>query len=320
MLDYEELKNTNLIYREKLNIPSTILFGTEIEFSDALIEDVIEKIKQFNEIDETEYFKTINQNTFLEDYSKWKCIPESTVQYEDVEGNIYGGEINSPILNNTIQCFKALKSICDILNITENLSIDSTCSLHIHIDRTIYANDAKTFLRLLKLWMLFEDIIYRFSYGEIEKPRPYIYKYANPINKKIYRKLNIISKYETHDYKKIISDFKRKDYGLTFFYAQDSTQQIKNTIETRMFNGTTNEIIIQNDINFIINLLLYAKSELYDDDYINYEIKRFKPMEILEFSELKLEKAAKLADMIFQNETDKVYFMKQYVKKYDLRK
>lgn len=316
----KELLNLDFTYRQILNIPKTVLFGVEIEFVDALFKEVIDKLSIFNKNDKTTYFSMSAFYDFFEEYTKWNCVHENTVQYNDYEGNVYGGEVTSPIMFNDIDCFKSLKKICDILNNTKDLTTNFRCGMHVHVDRTIYKNNAITFLKLLKMWMIFEDVIYKFSYGEKEKARALIYEFAKPLNEKIYNELGIISRIEGDNFQDVISPFKRKDLGLTFFNTKKSYQAVKNTIEARMFNGTTNEVIIQNNINFIINFLLYIVSDNYDEEYIDYEIKRFKPKELIEFQKTDKEKAMKLADMIFKTELDKAYFMKQYLKLFDNQK
>lgn len=317
MLNIEKrAKEIDFNYRPILNIPPNILFGTEIEFAQELFIEVTEKIKRFNKIDNRKYYTVPAYYGSFYDYSKWGCKEDLTVITLDKNNQLHGGEVQSPILSNKKEYFEALSEICDILTNMPNIKINKKCGLHIHVDRTIYGNDAKTFLRLLKLWMLYEDIIYRFSYGETNTPRNYMYRYVKPINKKIYKNLNELSKFQDDTYDKIIKDFRYKSQGISFFYTGEDIQKILNTIEIRTFNGTLNKTIIQNDINFVINLLLYAVSDSYDEEYIDYEIKRFEPIAFKNFEIKNTTKALTLSNLIFKDELDILYFMKQYLKQF----
>ena len=313
----EELRNIEFAYREKLNIPERILFGVEIEYVDALFDEVIKKFQIFNKEDKTKYFSLPAFYMFFEEYLKWNCVHEGTVQYIDDDDNIYGGELTSPILFNDINCFKALKKACELLNSIKDLTTNFRCGLHIHVDRTIYGNDAKTFIRLLKTWMIFENVIYRFASGESERLRSLVKEYARPINKQVYKELEQISKVKEDNFNEVIKTFRKKYYGITFFNTQKSYQAVKNTFEIRMFNGTTDPTIIQNDINFITNFLLYMINENYDEEYIDYEVKKFTPFEFLDLQKIDMEHATRLADMIYNDDIDKLYFMKQYLKQFE---
>lgn len=119
-------------------------------------------------------------------------------------------------------------------------------------------------------------------------------------------------------------------------YEIDSDIPGDDHIEIRCFNGTLNPVIAQNNINLCGSLIDAVARDKIDEDYINCEYEKYKKkrynfdykyakMEsekngeqynrLLEgFSKVKLEKAIKLADMIFDNEIDKIYFLKQYLK------
>lgn len=316
----DDLLNFDFEYRDILNIPDNVFFGVEIEFVDAFFDLVRREIDRFNLKDFTCYPDVTKFITSVRDYDEWKCINDSTVQYDDIYGQVMGGEVTSPILFNSNDCFKALHKVCDILNSIDDLSINFRCGLHVHVDRTIYGEDGKSFLRLLKLWMLYEDIIYRFSYGNTSIERAYVNIYAQPINQLVYRDLDILNKYENDDFEYIIKLFRRKILGLSFFHTKKSCQQINNTVEVRMFNGTTDETIIQNDINFVVSLFMYAISDSYDDELIEYMIKKFSPMELKNFRVEKKDKAIEFSNLIFKNDIDKLYFLKQYLKLHNKKK
>ena len=100
-------------------------------------------------------------------------------------------------------------------------------------------------------------------------------------------------------------------------YLYDSIGEMR-TIEFRSPNGTFNPIIWQNNVNLLVHLFMYAKSDKFNEDKI---MKRMKMMlednvssKIYKYSRIYNGQAIELADMIFDNNLDKIYFLRQYVK------
>lgn len=95
---------------------------------------------------------------------------------------------------------------------------------------------------------------------------------------------------------------------------------IENTIEFRCPNGTLNPIIWQNNVNFFIKLLTYCKGSYFDNEIIDkrHEINLdiYNNLEL--YNEIYLNQALELCDLIFTNNTDKVYFLKQYLKSFKI--
>ena len=94
----------------------------------------------------------------------------------------------------------------------------------------------------------------------------------------------------------------------------------KNTIEKRTGNGTTNHIIIQNDINFTTKLMNYCNNELFDEDLIKRRVQINKKTlsKLRSYNDIDIIGSLELADLIFNNNLDKIYFLKQYFK--DMKK
>lgn len=109
--------------------------------------------------------------------------------------------------------------------------------------------------------------------------------------------------------------------------------------EVRCFNGTLRPEIAQNNINLIASIVVAVVDDKIDKEYVLAEYERYKKKRydfdkkfakfltvkdgeqynrMLDgFNKVKLEKALKLADMIFDTELDKCYFLKQYLKLFD---
>ena len=94
----------------------------------------------------------------------------------------------------------------------------------------------------------------------------------------------------------------------------------KNTIEFRSPNATTNSIVWQNNINVFTKMLLVARNGKLDEDFLDYKLAdEFVPFENAGYmySMVNLRKVLEFVDLVFDNNLDKVYFLRQYLK--DLR-
>lgn len=125
-------------------------------------------------------------------------------------------------------------------------------------------------------------------------------------------------------------DFEKLQYGIDFDIPGDDH------FEIRCFNGTLRPEIAQNNINLIASIVDAVIEDRIDKDYVFAEYEKYKKKRynfdyrfariddekvgeqynrlLNGFSKVKLDKALKLADMIFTAELDKCYFLKQYLK------
>ena len=89
----------------------------------------------------------------------------------------------------------------------------------------------------------------------------------------------------------------------------------RNTIEFRCPNGTIDEVIWQNNINFFARLMEAIANNKIDLDYLD---KRFNNLvlnnNIDSFNNIYIHDTLELADIIFDKDIDKLYFLKQYFK------
>ena len=309
----EDLLKINIEYLDKINIPDNP-FGIEIEFAGALYKQVERNLKQiFYYDDATEYWMN-SRKIKKEKYETWKLVKDATVQKRIGFEEFEGGEINSPILTNNKKSWEELKQICEFLRKQENIKIDDNCAIHIHTDKKILPT-IKEVINLLKLWIVYEDIIYKFSYGEIDIPRKLLFSYAKPYGqyRNILELINKLDKIETLEELMQAIQYERK-YGLNLL---NLIRDNKTTLEKRTSNGTLNEKIIQNDVRFTLNLINYAKKENFDEEFIKYKLKNYEPIFLNKSVKEDKEKAEELATRIFKEEIDKLYFYKQYYKTYN---
>lgn len=314
-LDY--IMDYYIVYRNSLLINKDITFGVEIEYDNADFRDINKALvnmkKKINNIYESKDHKN---------YEIWFNKIETSIN-ELGNGFVIGGEVVSPILRDELKSWKELSLVCDMLK-KNNATTSSFTAGHIHIGSDILEDNAKYWSNFLKLWCAYENVIFRFGYGENKGLRFSSYEYSNPIRIKILDKLKDINN---------AALIKENPYGVTSLLGVNRDVSLnlknynqlesKNTIEFRCPNGTLNPIIWQNMINFFIKFTLYAKSSLFDEEKIDKRLNNLNcnldsNQLCTSYQKVNLGDALSLADMIFDNNTDKVSFLRQYLKDYQV--
>ena len=75
------------------------------------------------------------------------------------------------------------------------------------------------------------------------------------------------------------------------------------------------KILIQNHISFVLNYINILLNEMADFDRINYRMKN-QEFSLEYFNIINIEEALELADLIFDNNLDKINFLRQYLKNF----
>lgn len=295
-----ELKKYKLSAQKKLNIPETLSYGIEIEFEQLLLKQIMEHMQDIKE------------------FKYWLVHGEPSV-HRVVNGEILGGEISSYVLHNTKQDWQKIFKIYRILN---KLGAENTnrCGLHIHIGAHIFGDDLENFKRFIKVWCIFEDIIFRFGYHESDQPRSIenMTIFCPPLAPKYKKIITYDPKYIKDACTQSEFNFgKRNAVAFSNYHYLTSEEEFNNTIEVRCPNGTLNPLNVQNCINFFLKLCLYVTSEYYDDKLINRLFKKIGSKSFAEYSNLDLKKACILSDLIFQDGLDKINFLRGYIKDSD---
>ena len=280
--------------RDCLNLSNITTFGVEVETEHVDI-DIYEDYR---------YDKS---------FDKWIFEYDCTLER--------GREVDSPIFKDNCYTWEHLSTILEKLSKCSGIYKNS--GGHIHIGAQVIGTNEKYYSNLLKLWAAYENIIFRFGYGEFLTERIDIDNYARSMVYQVNDIFNFdidildyfcIRKSNSISYQNIKRD-KLKEY----------VKCIEgHTVEVRSPNGTLNPIIWQNNINFFVKLFLYAKSNKFNEELINERIKRLISKVAISFYEtdyyrkIDLEGAIELADLIFDNNLDKVYFLRQYIKNYEV--
>ena len=285
-----------LEYRSTLNLPEDITFGVEIEYED---------------IDRIMVRSFIDQN-----FEKWWAKPDASITI--------GGEISSPIMHDEENYWQELKSICKYLN-ESKANTSKNAGGHVHIGSHILNNI--TYWRIfLKIYTLYEPILFRFFYGDKINARNGILKHAHPIANELYFNMKKINEFKKiSDLGTILRNF-RKNEACNFFNIDfvDSNRFIeyRNIIEFRSPNATVDEVVWQNNINVIAKILLACINNI-DEEYLDYKLKGiFKLYKYCPYiyDNIDLDKSFEFIDIIFDNTLDKIYFLRQYVKDYQVQK
>lgn len=297
--------------RLNLNIDKFYTFGLELETEFVNKNKIIENFKQkFNcvpDIDDIITFKMTNGNWSIKDDSSLK----------------YGLEINTPPLNDTTSNWNSINDVCKL--IYSSVKIGKNSSSHIHIGSQILGNDINAWLNFFMIWSTYENIIYRFLYGEYLTYRPNILEFARPVSNELWNIYKSVdgkcSKVEDLLNVFKIGRFKAINLGNVNCSCLDEFID-SNTIELRVPNGTLDIALLQNNVNFVMKLLLYCKNKNFN--YKKIENRHQKIEEISDniewYNEIYLEQALELCDLIFDNNLDKCYFLKQYLKSFKISK
>ncbi len=300
------LKQYYLELRDEIYFPDDASVGLEIEFENA-DREIIQR-----ELD------------ILFVRPLWKVVDDRSLYN--------GAEINSPIISNNENNFSwmDLSNVCDI--VSRNASILDNSSGHIHIGMQILGKNSRYWANFIKLWMTYENVIFRFLYGEYLSPRNKILDNAKPISRYL---IDIEPKIE--DKAKMINPFniiKLLDVGESYLERRMKAinfinvskvapymyekQENMHTLEFRCPNGTLDPVIWQNNVNLLIRLMMYAKSDMFNEDIINRRkniiVSEDIPSNIRMYSRIYMEQAIELCDLIFDNNMDKIYFLRQYIK------
>ena len=293
-----EMEKYFLSLRETINLDDYIGFGLELEFEEA---------------------KAIPAEDSLKDFPGWLYKSDGTV-WEKIDFIDYGGELVSPILYDKEETWLDLDKICKTLLMLKATAEEKAAG-HIHFGSQIIGNDYKHWVNLIKLWTFYENIIYRFSFGEQTKGRDLLKTYAYPESRNFKFLLDFLNKYNNTEL--LITKLrKRRKVGISFAYVSSGKFAKYNTLEVRCPNMSFNSAIWQNNVNFFAKLFLYCKSNNFDEEFINQKLKKYKYKDysLNLYHEIYLEEALELTDLIFDNNKDKIYLLKQYLKGFNLKK
>lgn len=282
------LKNYCIKYRDSLGLNLDMTFGIEIECRVSADDTYIAR-----------------QN-----------IPFTMVPEGSAGPN--GWEFVSPIFHDNMDTWQEVKKTCTDLK--DFATTNNFCGGHIHYGAHVFEDNYKYLLNFIFIWMAYEDIIYRFGNGEMLNTRRSADSYAIPVINRF--KDLFFSQDMPKNLRKFLRNFKTGslELGLNFYhyYAYyNHEMDTKNTVEIRCPNGSLEETIWQNNVNCFGKIIQRSLSDDLDLTRLYYNIDSLacQDSEILaRYSKINLDKALEFADLIFDNNLDKLNFLKQYIK------
>ena len=290
------IDNYYIDLRDYLGLENDTTFGLEIEFENVVSDRIYDDLK----------------NSFHS--NNWEISDDNSLNN--------GAEINSPVLKDIKSDWQNVVKACLIA--TRNAYLGLNSGGHIHVGTQILGDKMASWLNFVKLWSVYENIIFRFLYGEFLTNRPNILDYAAPLAECFwndYKKFKDQNDLESFLFAIDHDRYQAVNFGNIDIDSLTSFKQY-NTIEFRCPNGTLNPIIWQNNVNFLVKLLMYSKSNNYCDDIVEnrHQINEDNYYKLKWYNEIYLEQSLELCDMIFSNNLDKINFLKQYLKSFMIKK
>lgn len=298
-----------LEYRDILGISSDITFGIEIEMEH--FKGGVFDLWPF----EVEINRIVGNNN-------WTIKNDITLNW--------GRELATEIYTDNVKTWMDIKNVCEFASLYGE--IDIKCAGHVNIGSQILGNNPLYWCRFLKLWSIYENVIYRFGYGEYLTYFPFVAYSAKSISKIISNKIDIFDSKIDYSVLDIVNclresgvkiDFLKKN-AVSFLgmysFKDYSMKQDGCRVEIRNNLGTLDEVVWQNYINFYVHLMLYCRSDKFDDDILDRRYGQVVGIlsNIDEYNKIYLEQAIELSDMIFDKNIDKIYFLRQYLKSFEI--
>lgn len=294
MINKEKIKATTVPVRLDLTGPDNIKFGIEIEAEgrDILSEQDMVDMPRCLSLD-------TNENS-------WLLKSDLTVPN--------GAEISSPILSFADGKWDELLEVCKFFS-ENGLGPGEHTGLHVHLSSEDFLQDKHDLYNLLKFYAVYENILYLFGTGEYVNYRTQIYdRGALPMAYDVWRLFG------DKNYCALVNDKLLSLLDFTYFKGLRLTNLLgsKKTIEFRMANSSLNLAVIQNVVNVYAHVFAYVLSGDYDDDFITRKFRELRRLnwnpKVGDYLDYGFDNLLEFADLIFDNELDKLYFLRQCIK------
>lgn len=272
------INHYNLVLRDSIDVNLNETFGAEIECENANWEKISRRLLK-----------------------NWGLYDDSSL--------LCGAELKSPKLRDTKESWLELKKMCNMLYKYSEVGIN--CGGHVHVGIQALKDSNKALINFMKLWSIYEHIIFRFSYGEFLGPRPVFKGQSKSVRREFlemcsYFDAGVISE------NSLFSILKHDKCQAVNFRHFDTLK----TIEFRCPNGTLNPVIWQNNINLFVKMLLYSNSLIFDEKKLNGKVDGISFEKTA--SKIHIDDVLEFVDLIFDNNVDKIYFLRQYLKSFEV--
>jgi len=284
----------NLDYRDVLNLSNNVTFGGELEY------EGINKVK-------VDYY--FNEEWKLRKWISAREGPENK-----------GGEIKTPICVDKKKTWLEIKKVFLWLKKNDMETLNN-CAGHIHVGAHILGDDVDKWRLFIKLFAIYENVIFRFSYGEKINARESIDLYSKKLRDYLFSKMHLVDSFSYYEDFEYLCDGRNKSFNLcNVKWKTINNKADKNTIEFRCPNMTSEEVIWQNNVNFFTKLLLAPSKNLVDEDFLDYKLNDLEQKnynDVSLYNDVCLKDSLELVDLVFNNNLDKIYFLRQYIKNFE---
>lgn len=289
----KSLRSFFLPYRDSLFLPYGCTFGIEIEY-----EDVDKRLV----------------DNLIKDFKGWRSVTDETLQS--------GGEIVTSRLHDEKRVWQNLRIACQYLKM-HNANTCHNASVHVHVGSHILKNN-DCWRRFFKLYAAYERVLIRFAFGDKINARNTFKQYASPVALAILETkddINDINYLST--IKKEASYLKGNKCVALNIRGTENCNIEGNTVEFRPFNATVQMPVIQNDVNISAKMMLAAANPNLDEAFLDAKLtdlenKHYSFSEYLEECDrVFIDDALEFADIVFNNDLDKMCFFKQYFKNFE---
>lgn len=256
-------------YRYNIGIDKSQIFGTEIEFSEVSLKKLAKTLKKAK-IDINYQKDYYPQKTT---WSTW-CLGQDTSISWDVGCDILGGELSSRLLMDTEDTWKEIKKILRLTK-SSGASISGYCSSQVSIDISDINNSQREqefYKTLIEILLLYEQDMEMFYMGKKYFERQTKSNYAKSLKKILLEKATQIKHYDYTNYHDLLVydiSITQKMYGIRIAEKENSQR-----LEIRYPNGTLDEKILQNYINFSLKLITACKNGSLDQEQLAYLARR----------------------------------------------
>ncbi len=340
MFNIKDLENTDIPFRDKLSLPEDFTFGVEIEFSDLNLcefENKIFKGRKYKGWSTDEDASVVTNNNgknyggefispvlfnekesyqIIKDACEKLCNMKATTNHK-TSAQVH---IGAHLLKDDIQSMYNLMLLwITFENVIYKFSVHQTEKLRqCHkLYAAPYTSDNEELFRIIKDEHPIELLKYIYEYkGAYDMGLNFLKSSLSD---------NISETMEYHYAEMITALREMVSYG-TPINSDEEFEQINNlrnpkelslknnfyrknnTIEFRTLNGTLDPFIWQNAVNLFGHLMTYATSSDFDENLIAY---RKHKLEYNFSQNYNYEDANLLANLIFEEEIDKLAFLKQ---------
>ncbi len=335
---FQKANSTPLFMRRKLNLADYISFGNEIEINGLSLATTSMVVTLFNDVhnlEGNERFSAVKEDTAFAEVvtpvltnrtAHWKLLGEMyDTLYET--GATISGNTSSHLHFGTHK-----------INTPEKLSLllKTLVVFEPIIFKFGYGKDLGP-----RLFMTFRDE--KVTFSPMMSPKRVrnftdvldYYSYASPG----VMRSHFVDFLATDLRFRPVYNFNNFDFSKLQYSIESDIPSEYDHFEIRCFNGTLEPEVTQNNINLIGHIIMAVVEDRIDKDYVLEEYKKYKvkrydfdvPFALFDsektgpqynrllngFNKIKMDKALKLADMIFDTEIDKLYFVKQYLKLFE---